>query len=543
MIEVPSGDVPPDPTGPPVTEGGGPGRGGVPLAVGSLRRTEVDGVPTIWTRVPGPLRAGLLLRMGSADETLPTSGVSHLLEHLALFGAGRPGDHSNGFVDHTTTAFHTVGDTAVVTAFLDQVTRQLSDLPIDRLEAERGVIEAEQAARYPGVVESLHTWRYGARGYGLAAQPQYGVSRLDAGTVRAWAARFAVRRNAVLWMSGPPPAGLRLHLGDGAFQPPPDPCASLLPRFPTWYPGRRDGVALLALVPRGWAAPALRHLLRSRLVDELRTARAVASSPDVDYRPLTGDIGRLVAVTDLVPGREEEGTHAFLDVLDGLGRERGEAGALTSADLAGWRNAADREAADLMAPLGAVMSSAWEILFGRPASGLDAQAGARARVTVPEVAELARIALSSALAELPPGTEPRDGTWRPAPVTMHPRLSGRRFRYLDASGPGARLVIGPEGATVQGRDGAYLTAAVGATAAVLRWPDGRRVLVAEDANRIDIEPTMWRAGAEAVAAVDGTWPADLAVDMPPRDPATVPRPSRSWVRGDLAWPRALRRRR
>jgi hypothetical protein len=68
--------------------------------------------------VPGPLRAGLLVRMGSADESLPISGIGHLLEHLALFDVGRPGDHSNGYVDQTLTHVHTSGDPDEVVAFL-----------------------------------------------------------------------------------------------------------------------------------------------------------------------------------------------------------------------------------------------------------------------------------------------------------------------------------------------------------------------------------------------------------------------------------------
>ena len=60
---------------------------------GALHLTEVDGVRTIWAEVPGPLRAGLVLRMGAADETLARRGAGHLLEHLALFGIERPGEH------------------------------------------------------------------------------------------------------------------------------------------------------------------------------------------------------------------------------------------------------------------------------------------------------------------------------------------------------------------------------------------------------------------------------------------------------------------
>jgi hypothetical protein len=42
-----------------------------------LRHTDVDGVPVVWVAAQGPLRAGLLFRVGRCDETLATGGVTH----------------------------------------------------------------------------------------------------------------------------------------------------------------------------------------------------------------------------------------------------------------------------------------------------------------------------------------------------------------------------------------------------------------------------------------------------------------------------------
>jgi hypothetical protein len=50
---------------------------------GKLHLTEVDGVPAVWCDVPGPLRAGLVTRMGSADDPAH-QGISHLLSICAL---------------------------------------------------------------------------------------------------------------------------------------------------------------------------------------------------------------------------------------------------------------------------------------------------------------------------------------------------------------------------------------------------------------------------------------------------------------------------
>ena len=59
-------------------------------------------------------------------------------------------------------------------------------------------------------------WRHGARDYGVAAYPEWGLPAITADDLRAWAARYFTRDNAVLWVAGDRvPAGLRLHLPAG----------------------------------------------------------------------------------------------------------------------------------------------------------------------------------------------------------------------------------------------------------------------------------------------------------------------------------------
>jgi predicted Zn-dependent peptidase len=466
--------------------------------------------------------------MGSADETLPTAGISHLLEHLALFGVGRPGDHANGLVDQTVTTFHTVGDPEQVTDFLAAVTRQLVQVPGHRLDAERGVIEAEQAGRSPGVSTSLHAWRFGAHSFGLAAQPQYGITRLGLEVIEAWAHRFATRDNAVLWLSGPPPAGLRLLLPEGGFQPPPDPRWSAMPDFPCWYPGLPGGVASLSVLPRAWAATALAHVLRSRLVDELRTLRAVAYSPDTDYQPLTGEFGRLIGFSDLVAERAVEGTEAFRTVLEQLAHAAPGEGGITEADLDEWRAALAQRHADAMMPLALAAHGAWETLFRRPVEDLAERQLQQARVTPEDVRELARTALDSALLAVPPDAQAPPTPWRRAPDSAGEPVPGRGRPHLDPGHPDARLVVIPQGLTLRLDGTAHLTARTASTAAVLRWPDGRRVVVAEDATHITVEPTLWRHGRAAVQTIDEYWPEELRIEMPARAPQEVPQPVWSW---------------
>ena len=47
-------------------------------------RTEIDGVPTIWSPSPGPLTAALVFRIGRADERPSDGGITNIVEHLAM---------------------------------------------------------------------------------------------------------------------------------------------------------------------------------------------------------------------------------------------------------------------------------------------------------------------------------------------------------------------------------------------------------------------------------------------------------------------------
>src|SRR5918911_1288102 len=104
-------------------------------AAGELRRTEIDGVPVFWADVPGPFTGAIRFRVGYADETLPTSGVTHLVEHLALrqFGGG-PNRGYNGHVGPLFTTFHSDGAPEEVARFLESTCRAFAALPLDALE-------------------------------------------------------------------------------------------------------------------------------------------------------------------------------------------------------------------------------------------------------------------------------------------------------------------------------------------------------------------------------------------------------------------------
>jgi hypothetical protein len=71
----------------------------VPGGLIEIERGEVGGVPAYWPEGAGaPHRVALGCRVGYADETLPEHGITHLVEHLALFTLGRRLYDTNGVV-------------------------------------------------------------------------------------------------------------------------------------------------------------------------------------------------------------------------------------------------------------------------------------------------------------------------------------------------------------------------------------------------------------------------------------------------------------
>ncbi|MBT2467655.1 hypothetical protein J7E97_07175 [Streptomyces sp. ISL-66] len=114
-----------------------------------ITETTVDGVRTLLAHQPGPgpVTAGLLFRVGRADETLATSGITHLVEHLALHRHVPPGDpHHDGATAPAHTGFQVTGTPAEVVAYLNGVCASLRDLPVERLETEKEILRTEPPA-------------------------------------------------------------------------------------------------------------------------------------------------------------------------------------------------------------------------------------------------------------------------------------------------------------------------------------------------------------------------------------------------------------
>lgn len=201
------------------------------------------GVPLFFEEGPEPAVASLIFRVGVVDEAPARRGITHLVEHLALFPLGRR-DHSyNGFVDALTCVFHAKGDQAELEAFLSDVAASLVALPFERLEIEKGVLRREADSSGADVVSRMLAFRFGRRGYGASLLTEMGLRWLGEEEVEAWRRERFTSGNAAVWMQGLRPPSVNFELPEGGRRPPPQPVELQGLTFPAFVAEGSGGVA------------------------------------------------------------------------------------------------------------------------------------------------------------------------------------------------------------------------------------------------------------------------------------------------------------
>jgi hypothetical protein len=488
-----------------------------------LHWTEVDGVPVVWAEDRGPLRASLMFRVGKADEQLPTNGITHLVEHLALHRLGQQPHYQNGSVRTSITSFDSVGEIEEVTSFLTGVCEGLTDLPTDRREAEVRVLETELSRRANSTYTAALTWRYGPAGPGLWTYDEFAGITADDAMLQSWSDRMFSRDNAILMLTGPPPAGLRLPLRDGVRHEPPH-LVDVLAHNPAWFRHGFGDVASLTPLTRSAAGPAYAHALQHRLVEQLRFELGVAYSPQVDYDAYDGQTALVFARTDA----HADHLQAVADVLSDSIDHLADLGPDPELMEKYRQRTAARYTTEGAASALALYLAVDFLLKGEPTSldSLVAELAALTDVDVRDAAGEARLRMLYGLPQngnLAPGR-----AWEVPSWSTEPRVVGRGIQPFDMRN--GQLTLASDGVTLDLGEGRVATTRFATCRAVLAWPDGRRVLITPEAVSVTIEPTLWRDGDAVVAAIDGST-ADRRIAMPARTTTPAPAPVKNQYRG------------
>ncbi len=408
-----------------------------------INRTEIDGVTTWWAPGPGPFLASLTFRIGVADETLSQRGLTHLVEHLTMPDHRRHHFDCNASVNQTRTEFWARGRVDEVVQFLEDRIAMLNDLPLDRLETERGILQTEEEGRRSSAYETALIEYFGARGYGLDAYPQYRIGEADRDELVDWAARFFTRENAVLSLSGPPPAGLAIDLPSGTRIPPPRP--EPVPELPaTRYWGSGGGFTAVGLVQRTAAATIASRLLVERIQQELRYGQGLSYSVYGDYERWTVDHAFVTIWPDVADGKEQDALGHVLSCLDSLTAD----GALED-ELEHWLEGLRRTIADPEAVNMWIESAAHDDLIGGTVYTKDEQLARQEAVTPADVARAASELASRLLWIVPETVEMPEGRAALVPGVSSWQVDGRVFRRarsrLGRREGGEQIVVGGEG--------------------------------------------------------------------------------------------------
>ncbi|MFD6972483.1 M16 family metallopeptidase, partial [Streptomyces sp. NPDC059949] len=489
-----------------------------------VTHTTVNGIRTLLAPRSGPVSAGLFFRVGRADETLATSGITHLVEHLALHRHGLGDLHYNGATAATYTHFHATGTPADVVEYLNGVCAALRDLPMDRLETEKEILRTEAAGRGHGPGHGMALWRYGSRTHGLTDYTEAGLHKITEQDVRDWAADRFTAENAVLWITGDTlPEGLDLILPTGGWRPTPEP-TSALPATPAYFHGESGGLVLTSVVARSTAAHLLTEILGRELFRALRQKGGYSYTAAADYGPRDTDSATVIAFADALPEKQDAMVGAFVDVLAKV-----RAGRIDEADLKSVRASALARF-DLPELAGARLpAQAMDLLLRhRHLTVAEARAEVEA-VTVADLRAAARELWANALVQVPGRALDWAGLTA-APAHSPDLVTGRRYSSLED--PRVALLVADDGISLTG-PGRQTTVRYAACSLMHIYPDGARHLVGNDGFNVTVEPTLYGITAAELAPLDVGVPPSSVIRMPPRDPALIPQPDKRKTTGPV----------
>lgn len=454
-----------------------------------------------------PFTAALTFRVGRSDESLMNGGITHAVEHLAMSTVSLRRLDANAFVDPLRTVFYATGDQARVLRLITTVAARLRDLPMDRLDAELGVLQAEDAGNSPGLPEMMRAYRWGSRTHGLVGYEDIGYSTLSAGEVQAWADRYFTAGNAVLWMTAPPPENFVVDLLGGAHIEPntPEPLPFEVPAF---LQGGSDTVVLTATGPRSAAFATSVRLVEHHLHEVLRTQRGRSYEIISEYEPLSRSLSYWFAGASGRPEHIREVTAAFWSSVQDVAR-RGPAGD----ELAEEKADRDGFLAGTEDPTGLLTFLAdWHLIEGS-AADVSSLRDENKALTPKDVGQALTRALEEAMVLVPMAADPPSGLAE-FPVFSDGAVAGSAFGGKQEKK--AELRVATDGVSATSDGSHFATVRWDECDVILRSCNGDRELIGRDAMRIHVCSGHWKDGFEAIRLIDKHAPEEIFVDLRPQ---------------------------
>lgn len=457
---------------------------------GQIRTGEIEGIRHFWSELEYPARVALVFRTGSADESLPIAGITHLIEHLTLTSLGHRPFSYNGFVSPLLTVFHAEGRVEDAVLFINTVCAALCTPALERIDHEKKVLLAEEAATQRGSWANHLSARYGATGPGIVDYLQLGLRTIDVDAVHAWAVERFNADNCALWTSFAPTPDLRPTLGAGAHRAAADP--SPLPiSFPNRVGSRAAGVGVTMTGERSYAWSTAGRILQRRLFERLRMSMAVAYNPTVWYERLGANTAHLLVRSDTRPEDAAQVADAMLDEIRQL-REHGPRPDELADDLERIR----LQRMDPMSAVAALNASCLTYMLGGGVEVDEDVYQGVAALTASDISAAMSDAWNTAMVFVPEPAIGEAGFVSPAQLWSSASVGGtrlaRRAVLPNGAPAGSALSVSDEGVTLTvPPESRQITVWFNRLSALLWWHSGDRSLIGTDGFSIRLRAGEW----------------------------------------------------
>jgi len=479
-----------------------------------FERVMIDGVPAYEGDVPEPVTAGIVFRVGTADESLLEHGLNALVAELAAVDV----EGMSWIVHETSTIFFTSGKLSEVTHALTSVCAALRALSEDDAIDLADTILNEPKTKPLQPPVTILGVRFGAQSYGLGGFPRLGLLRTTGTTVNEWVSLRYNRSNAIVFSTAPL-GQPRLGLPAGARVPPPRPTPTNI-LLPAWCPqdwiGRawRPFVYFSSVMPGTDAAKVADRVVEADIRRRAEATGLMLAEREANINPWAPEFDYTDFRIDVGP-RVDDGVEALLGSIDDLADYAPSPDALAAgiAEFDRWTN-------DPSATPGVGAMLAWhELLTDRPRTVEEFLAHVHA-VSAIEVANVVEAMRRQAIVVVPEGAELIDPRFSMLTPTSAPPVVGLAYAAATAEDDPAdnvRLVVGAEGVTFVDAD-EQLTVRFRDCVAALRFADDVFMLYAADGTMISVAAAEWTDGRSALARVRAGLDPERIVDANPEEP-------------------------
>ncbi len=478
----------------------------VEAATTSVGGVVTSEIPTFWVPSETISAAGLVFNVGRGFETAASSGVTHLVRHIALVESGLDPHGPFDPFGHDVTGFSFVGEPHVLMNAISSVSLAMSVLPVEGLEHARDAIVSEAQAWRPNAIDQLMRMRHGIQGPGSTSIEEYGVRKVGEKQLAAWASRYMHRDNAAIWMVGPEPLQFRTRLIHGVKPLPPS------PPLPIPTPGSIYGsageVCLSVLVPRDITSEALAHIAEHRAYEELVTKRGISDTVIFSAERRTQWISEVVGYATAAEGRDDEVARVMLWAIDSVAQQPA-----TPAELDAFRGNACAMYFNHGDPASFALANAVGLVTKTPVLDWPTQYRALATLDAQAVAATAADGMNTLLIVASRDARVLSERFTYVGGWAATDIQGAQMKPIAVQGegkPDRSLIFGPKGLTLREGD-RVATVRFEDCTLMLRDDAGYRELLASSGGRAVILAHAWEHGEKLTQIIDKEIPNERTI--------------------------------